>query len=125
MKKHENKLFDDFVRGNNKTAIADLEARNFDGSYGLMLPLEWTIAKALKLGHMKWSSFLPDPLITIFNNHPWDMSSTLPLFHPAGDLLHNTGHFHLIQRTIMQLAPTALYTAYNGIILNPLRNIWS
>jgi hypothetical protein len=62
--------------------------------------METGITKALKLGNLRWFSFMPDPVISTLNYQPWDHSTTLPLFHPNADLLHFTGHKHFIQRLI-------------------------
>jgi len=62
---------------------------------------EVLISKIHNLPVVKWASYLPDPVLTLVNCNPWDMSSNLPVFHPLPTLLGKVGHFHITSRAII------------------------
>ena len=83
MQAHENKVVSDIVYGANQTLLNELTSRNFDAFVSLMMPFEQLIGKKLGLPCMRWMSFQPNIVATVFNRDPWDLSSNYPLFAPS------------------------------------------
>jgi len=71
--------------------------------------------KMFNLPMIKWSAFLPDPGIMIFNNHPWDMSTNLPLLVPFPNFLHDYGYDSLISRAIINQIGNMIHLVFQGV----------
>lgn len=65
---------------------------NFDVYFGALFPFDSMIAKSLQLPFIKWTSYMPEPMVTVFNHSPWDMAMALPTMHPSGDFLKMFDH---------------------------------
>ena len=59
--KHENKLVDDIVRGQNKTLVDSLKSIKFVGSLNFFIPYEPMITEALDIPCLRWISYGSDP----------------------------------------------------------------
>lgn len=101
VKKHENKLISDHVLSSSKE-IEHLKSIDFDTSMSSMLPFEQLVMKNFAIPNLKWSTYLPDPIITILLQYPWDLSSSLPGYHPSSRFLIKTGHKFVVNRALTQ-----------------------
>ena len=61
MLRHENRLLDGIVRGEDKGFVSRLKLTRFDVGFGLGVPHEILIAKAMGLPYVKWETYLPEP----------------------------------------------------------------
>jgi len=59
------------------------------------------ISKVHNLPVVKWATYLPDPILTLINYNPWDLSSNLPVLHPFPNWLGKVGHFHITSRLLI------------------------
>lgn len=111
LRKHENRIMDELVRGGDEEFVKELKARKFDLCFSILVPYEQMACKSLGVPLVVWESYLFDPMISVFNQLPWvAMSSTLPTLHPNGDFLRQTGHLFPPNRLILHIFPNVLNT---------------
>lgn len=101
MKAHENKIMADFVNfsedNRHTLMMADLD---FKAGISVGLGFEPMLFKRFNIPHLKWLIFLPDPMISMLNRHPWDVSTNLPLVYPARDAMKVQGFHHSLQHRL-------------------------
>ena len=112
---HENLMFSQLLYKKDEDTAQLIENSNFDGAVSAMIPFEVIILKAYNLPVLKWGSYLPDPVMIVFNLNPWDLSSNLPLIHPFPNMMHSLGHFHLLNRAWINNIAMALDLMFNHV----------
>jgi hypothetical protein len=59
---------------------------------------------------LKWTNYLPDPVLTLLNKQPWvGFSLTLPFIHPSSSFLHYTGYLFWLNRLWINSISSTIY----------------
>ena len=100
---HENKLMDDIVRGHNTTLLQLLKSSHFDAGIVFSLPYESFVPKKLRIPAIRWTTYLPDPSLTVLGRDAWFIAEALPLAADNQYLLWKYGHAGFYARLVNQL----------------------
>lgn len=111
--KHMNDLF--LNSKDDEEIVSLLKSSNLEAGFCIMFHFEVIILKRFGLPIVKWGSYLPDPLISVFNNHPWDLSTNLPLAHPNPTFLHKYGHDFILNRILINALGNVINILFNHI----------
>lgn len=92
-----------------------LKSHKFDVGFCISFGFEVMIMKILKLPVVKWLTYQPDPILTLINRNPWDMSTNLPVVHFSPTMLHSLGHLHVLNRALNNAFGLATNFVYNHV----------
>ena len=94
-------------------------APTIDGGFSELIPFEVFIQKSLYgIPVLKWGMYLPEPIISAMNWHPWsEYSITLPSVYPFPKwIMYDLGHESLLFRATHNLFHRLMY--YNIAVVS-------
>jgi hypothetical protein len=113
--KHEDKIVSDLINMTNKKKVEEITRNTYDLGFSSLLPYEILHFKSLDLPVVTWQNYLPEPITSVVNGYPWDMSSGLPSFNPSSRILQSFGHKSVFNRAIENAIGNVFYYVYHGV----------
>ena len=66
----------------------------------MMIPFEPMIFDSMKIPALRWTSYLPDPVLSIVGQMPLETSTIKPSSHFSNSLIHKLGPSHIFNRFV-------------------------